>query len=157
MPLPNAFLFGLTGTPINRVDRNTFYAFGADEDDKGYLSRYGFEASIRDGATLKLHFEPRLLELHIDKAAIDAAFKEMTGGLSDLDRDSLGKTAAKMAVLVKTPERIRRVCEDIVQHFQSKVEPNGFKARSSPSTASRACSTRPNSTGCCRQRLRQWS
>lgn len=127
--LPNAFLFGLTGTPINRFDRNTFYAFGAEEDDKGYLSRYGFEESIRDGATLKLHFEPRLLELHIDKAAIDAAFKEMTGGLSDLDRDNLGKTAAKMAVLVKTPERIRRVCEDIVQHFQNKVEPNGFKGQ----------------------------
>lgn len=127
--LPNAFLFGLTGTPINRFDRNTFYAFGAEEDDKGYLSRYGFEESIRDGATLKLHFEPRLLELHIDKAAIDAAFKEMTGGLSDLDRDNLGKTAAKMAVLVKTPERIRRVCEDIVQHFQSKVEPNDFKGQ----------------------------
>lgn len=127
--LPNAFLFGLTGTPINRFDRNTFYAFGAEEDDKGYLSRYGFEESIRDGATLKLHFEPRLLELHIDKAAIDAAFKEMTGGLSDLDRDNLGKTAAKMAVLVKTPERIRRVCEDVVQHFQSKVEPNGFKGQ----------------------------
>ncbi|MBU2783906.1 HsdR family type I site-specific deoxyribonuclease [Acidithiobacillus caldus] len=127
--LPNAFLFGLTGTPINRFDRNTFYAFGAEEDDKGYLSRYGFEESIRDGATLKLHFEPRLLELHIDKAAIDAAFKEMTGGLSDLDRDNLGKTAAKMAVLVKTPERIRRVGEDIVQHFQSKVEPNGFKGQ----------------------------
>jgi hypothetical protein len=101
--LPNAFLFGLTGTPINRFDRNTFYAFGADEDEKGYMSRYGFEESIRDGATLKLHFEPRLLELHIDKAAIDAAFKEMTGGLSDLDKDNLGKTAAKMAVLVKTP------------------------------------------------------
>ena len=127
--LPNAFLFGLTGTPINRFDKNTFYAFGADEDTKGYLSRYGFEESIRDGATLKLHFEPRLLALHIDKAAIDAALKEMTGGLSDLDRDSLGKTAAKMAVLVKTPERVRRVCEDIVQHFQSKVEPNGFKGQ----------------------------
>ena len=103
--LPNAFLFGLTGTPINRADRNTFYAFGADEDEKGYMSRYGFEESIRDGATLKLHFEPRLLDLHIDKAA------------------------AKMAVLVKTPERIRRICEDIVQHFQSKVEPNGFKGQ----------------------------
>ena len=127
--LPNAFLFGLTGILINRFDRNTFYAFGAEEDDKGYLSRYGFEESIRDDTTLKLHFEPRLLELHIDKAAIDAAFKEMTGGLSDLDRDNLGKTAAKMAVLVKTPERIRRVCEDIVQHFQSKVEPNGFKGQ----------------------------
>ena len=58
--LPNAFLFGLTGTPINRADRNTFYAFGADEDERGYMSRYGFEESIRDGATMPLHFEPRL-------------------------------------------------------------------------------------------------
>ena len=49
--LPNAFLFGLTGTPINRADRNTFYAFGAEEDEGGYMSRYGFEESIRDGAT----------------------------------------------------------------------------------------------------------
>lgn len=127
--LPNAFLFGLTGTPINRADRNTFYAFGADEDEKGYMSRYGFEESIRDGATLKLHFEPRLIELHIDKAALDAAYKDLTGGLSDLDKDNLAKTAAKMAVLMKTPERIRKICEDIVEHFQTKVEPNGFKGQ----------------------------
>lgn len=127
--LPNAFLFGLTGTPINRSDRNTFYAFGAEEDAMGYMSRYGFEESIRDGATLKLHFEPRLIDLHIDKAAIETAFKDLTGGLSDLDKDNLAKTAAKMAVLVKTPERVRRVCEDIVQHFQTKVDPNGFKGQ----------------------------
>lgn len=127
--LPNAFLFGLTGTPINRADRNTFYAFGADEDEKGYMSRYGFEESIRDGATLKLHFEPRLIDLHIDKPALDAAYKDLTGGLSDLDKDNLAKTAAKMAVLVKTPERVRKVCEDIVEHFQTKVEPNGFKGQ----------------------------
>ena len=127
--LPNAFLFGLTGTPINRSDRNTFYAFGADEDALGYMSRYGFEESIRDGATLKLHFEPRLVDLHIDKVAIEAAFKDLTGGLSDLDKDNLAKTAAKMAVLVKTPERVRRVCEDIALHFQTKVEPNGFKGQ----------------------------
>lgn len=127
--LPNAFLFGLTGTPINRTDRNTFYTFGADEDEKGYMSRYGFEESIRDGATLKLHFEPRLIDLHIDKAALDAAYKDLTGGLSDLDKDNLAKTAAKMAVLVKTPERIRKVCEDIVEHFRTKVEPNGFKGQ----------------------------
>src|SRR5665811_2170685 len=64
--LPNAFLFGLTGTPINRADHNTFYAFGDVEDERGYLSRYGFEESVRDGATLPLHFEPRLLQMHID-------------------------------------------------------------------------------------------
>ena len=50
--LPNAFFFGLTGTPINRVDKNTFRTFGATEDKSGYLSRYAFSDSIRDNATL---------------------------------------------------------------------------------------------------------
>jgi type I restriction enzyme R subunit len=127
--LPNAFLFGLTGTPITRTDRNTFYAFGADEDGRGYLSRYGFEESIRDGATKELHFEPRLVELHIDESAIDEAFRELTGGLSDLDRDQLAKTAAKMSVLVKSPERVNEICADIANHYLAKVEPNGFGAQ----------------------------
>lgn len=125
--LPNAFLFGLTGTPINRRDRNTFYAFGASEDTRGYMSRYGFEESIRDGATLKLHFEPRLIDLHIDKAAIDEAYQSITGELSDLDRDNLSKAASKMAVLVKVPERVQKICEDIAKHYQESVAPNGFK------------------------------
>ena len=127
--LPNAFLFGLTGTPINRADKNTFYAFGAEEDANGYLSRYGFEDSVRDGATKELHFELRLLDLHIDQEEIDQAFKELTGGLSDLERDLLGKMAAKMAVLIKTPDRVAAVCADIAQHFQEKVVPNGFGAQ----------------------------
>src|SRR5690606_34032478 len=41
--LPNAFLFGLTGTPINKADKNTFWAFGAEEDEGGYMSRYTFQ------------------------------------------------------------------------------------------------------------------
>jgi len=127
--LPNAFLFGLTGTPINRADRNTFWAFGADEDEKGYLSRYSFQDSIRDKATLPLHFEAPEVRLKIDKAAIDEAYKQITGDLSEQDRDDLAKRAAKMAVLVKNPERVRAVVNHIVKHFQTKVEPNGFKAQ----------------------------
>jgi type I restriction enzyme R subunit len=92
------------------------------------------------------------VELHIDKAAIDAAFKEMTGGLSDQDRDNLAKTAAKMAVLVKTPERIRRVCEDIVQHFQTKVEPNGFKGQIVTFDRESCLLYKPSWTSCCRPR-----
>ncbi|MGE3275695.1 MAG: type I restriction endonuclease subunit R [Vicinamibacterales bacterium] len=129
--LPNAFLFGLTGTPINRADKNTFYAFGADEDQGagGYMSRYGFEDSIRDGATKPLHFEPRLVDLHVDKAAIEEGYRELTARLTDEDRDKLGKAAAKMAMLVKAPERIRAICADIAEHFREKVAPNGFGAQ----------------------------
>jgi type I restriction enzyme, R subunit len=127
--LPNAFLFGLTGTPINRADRNTFWAFGADEDAQGYMSRYSFQESIRDKATLPLHFEAPEVKLKIDKTAIDEAFKQITGELSEQDRDDLAKRAAKMAVLVKNPERIHAVVNHIVKHYQTKVEPNGFKAQ----------------------------
>ena len=127
--LPNAFLFGLTGTPINRADRNTFWAFGADEDDRGYLSRYSFQDSIRDKATLPLHFETPEVRLKINRAAIDEAFSQVTGNLSEQDRDDLAKRAAKMAVLVKNPERVRAVVQHMVTHYQTKVEPNGFKAQ----------------------------
>jgi len=127
--LPNAFLFGLTGTPINRADRNTFWAFGADEDAQGYLSRYSFQDSIRDKATLPLHFEAPEVRLKMDKAVIDEAYQAITGALSEQDRDDLGKRAAKMAVLVKNPERVQAVVAHIVAHFQSKIEPNGFKAQ----------------------------
>ncbi|MEK6321015.1 MAG: HsdR family type I site-specific deoxyribonuclease [Acidobacteriota bacterium] len=127
--LPNAFLFGMTGTPINRADRNTFWAFGADEDEKGYLSRYSFQDSIRDKATLPLHFEAPEIKLKINKAAIDEAYAEITGKLSEQDRDDLAKRAAKMAVLVKNSERVHAVVNHIVNHYQTKVEPNGFKAQ----------------------------
>ena len=127
--LPNAFLFGLTGTPINRADRNTFWAFGADEDSAGYMSRYSFQDSIRDKATLPLHFEAPTMKLKINQAAIDEAYKVITADLSEQDRDDLAKRAAKMAVLVKNPERVRAVVEHILQHYRTKVEPNGFKAQ----------------------------
>ncbi len=127
--LPHAFLFGLTGTPINRADKNTFYAFGADTDEGGYMSRYGLNDSIRDGATKELHFEPRLVDLHIDQKAIEEAYAELTQGLTDEDRDRLGKAAAKMSILVKAPERIRAICGDIAKHFQEKIAPNGFGAQ----------------------------
>jgi type I restriction enzyme R subunit len=127
--LPNAFLFGLTGTPINKRDRNTFWAFGADEDEQGYMSRYSFQDSIRDKATLPLHFEAVDVKLHINKDAIDEAYSQMTDELSELDRDDLAKRAAKMAVLIKAPARVNAICQHIVKHFQEKVEPNSFKAQ----------------------------
>jgi type I restriction enzyme, R subunit len=128
--LPNAFLFGLTGTPVNKVDKNTFWAFGSEEDDKGYMSRYTFQDSIRDKATLPLHFEPRLVDVHVDKETIDKLFKELKdeAALSDEEADALSKKAAKMSAFLKSPERVQIVVEDIVQHFKEKVMPHGFKA-----------------------------
>jgi len=128
--LPNAFLFGLTGTPVNKADKNTFWAFGSLEDEGGYLSRYTFQESIRDGATLPLHFEPRLVDVHVDKETIDKLFenfKEETA-LTDEEADALNKKSAKMSAFLKSPERVAKIVADIATHFIEKVSPHGFKA-----------------------------
>jgi type I restriction enzyme R subunit len=128
--LPNAFLFGLTGTPVNKADKNTFWAFGSEEDEGGYLSRYTFHDSIRDDATLPLHFEPRLVDVHVDKETIDKAFKEFQDqvALTDEEADALNQKSAKMAAFLKSPERVSKIVEDIATHFKEKVQPHGFKA-----------------------------
>jgi type I restriction enzyme R subunit len=128
--LPNAFLFGLTGTPVNKADKNTFWAFGAEEDEGGYMSRYTFHDSIRDNATLPLHFEPRLVDVHVDKETIDKAFEEFkeNAALTDEEADALNKKSAKMAAFLKAPERVAKIVEDIAVHFKEKVAPHGFKA-----------------------------
>ena len=127
--LPNAFLFGLTGTPINTRDRNTFYAFGAAEDRGGYMSRYSFEDSIRDEATLELRFETRSVDLRIDRAALDEGFAELTEHLSDEDRAEISKRAGRFSLLMKAPSRVSAVVEDIAKHFESKIGPEGFAAQ----------------------------
>ena len=128
--LPNAFLFGLTGTPVNKADKNTFWAFGSEGDEGGYMSRYTFHDSIRDNATLPLHFEPRLVDVHVDKETIDKAmadFKE-SQALSDEEADALNQKSAKMAAFLKSPERVSKIVEDIASHYKEKVAPHGFKA-----------------------------
>lgn len=126
--LPNAFFFGLTGTPINKRDRNTFATFGAEVDENGYMSKYSFEDSITDGATKKLKFEPRLVNLHIDKETMSKEFDELTDSISDLEKNELIKRAGKVSTFVKAPERIEKVTQDIANHFKTVVEPSGFKA-----------------------------
>ena len=127
--LPNAFLFGLTGTPINKRDRNTFYAFGAAEDNGGYLSRYSFEESIRDEATLPLRFETRSVDMRIDRQTLDEEFAKLIAGLSEEDKAEVSKRAGRFALLVKSPARVDAIVEDIAKHFSEHIEPNGFGAQ----------------------------
>ena len=128
LALPNAFFFGLTGTPINRVDKNTFLTFGADEDKSGYMSKYSFSDSIRDGATLPLHFEAVPVELHVDKEKLNAEFAALTEGLSEEDKAQLSKRVNMKAIMYDR-KRIKKVCEHIANHYQTKIEPNGYKGQ----------------------------
>lgn len=128
MALPRAFFFGLTGTPINRMDRNTFAVFGATEDRNVYLSKYSFSDSIRDGATLPLEFEPVPVELKIDKEKLDAEFEVLTEGLTEKEKAELSRRV-NMKAIMYNPDRIRKVCEHIAYHYLTRIAPNGYKGQ----------------------------
>ncbi|MBX4150737.1 type I restriction endonuclease subunit R [Paenibacillus lautus] len=128
LALPNAFFFGLTGTPINRIDKNTFNTFGAVEDKSGYMSKYSFSDSIRDNATLPLNFEPVPVDLHVDKEKLDAEFEALTENLSKEDKAELSRRVNMKAIMYDR-KRIRKICEHIAKHYREKIEPNGYKGQ----------------------------
>lgn len=126
--LPNAFFFGLTGTPINRLDKNTFHTFGATEDRSGYMSKYSFSDSIRDNATLPLNFEPVPIDMRVDKGTLDREFDVLTENLSEAQRAELS-SRVNMQAIMYDPKRIHKVCAHIARHFTEKVKPNGYKGQ----------------------------
>ena len=128
--LPHARFFGLTGTPVAEKDRNTFKLFGDPEDPGFVMSRYEPERSIADGASVPIHVEPRLVDFHLDQEALDEAYKELLSqeNLTEEQIDYLSGKAASVKTLMLNPERIKAVCEDIVDHYAMKVAPLGMKA-----------------------------
>jgi type I restriction enzyme R subunit len=129
--LPNATYIGLTGTPIADGDHDTYTTFGDPDDPDQILNAYTPERSIADGATLQVITEARLVDVHIDKAALDQAFDEMTAeeGLTEEEKELLARKATRFDTIMAAPERIRRVCADIVEHYTGRVAPLGLKAQ----------------------------
>lgn len=127
--LPNAFFFGLTGTPINRRDKNTFALFGDLEADKnGYMSKYTFQNSVEDGATLELNFKTVPVEMHLNEEKLQEEFDDLTDQISEEDKNELVRRTSVEAFFT-AEERINKVCAYIVQHFREYVEPTGLKAQ----------------------------
>jgi len=128
--LPNSFFFGLTGTPISGLERNTFKLFGAPNDPGRYLNRYSYKQSIRDEATLPVKFEPRLAELRIDRVTIDKEFEELAkrSDLNEEEKAYISQKAGKLSHLLKAPKRMIAIADDITKHFQTHVAPKQFKS-----------------------------
>lgn len=126
--LPNAFFFGLTGTPINKREHNTFNTFGAKEDTNGYLSKYTFQNSVDDGATLELNFQTVPVTLHLDQQKLQEEFDKLTDEIDEEQRQQLVRRTSVEAFFT-SDARIQEVCRYIVKHFRDSVEPSGMKAQ----------------------------
>src|SRR6266571_312821 len=117
--LPNASFIGLTGTPIEQSDRSTPAVFG------NYIDIYDIQRSVEDGATVRIYYEGRLAKLELDadeKPKIDPEFEEVTEGKEATVKDRLRSKWARLEAIVGAKKRTHLVAEDIVEHFERRVE-----------------------------------
>jgi type I restriction enzyme R subunit len=135
--LKGASLFGFTGTPIELDDHNTPRAFGRElsTDDTGitrferYIEpRYSIADSIRDGATLRLMWEPSPRDWKLWGTELDEKFDKTFAHLPKGEREQLKRENAVIDVMVKLPQRITDIATDAADHFVKHVRPNKFKA-----------------------------
>lgn len=129
--IPNAARFGLTGTPLELNGRNTAQTFGQEVSEgefEPYMDKYGLAEAIRDRATVPIYLEPRLTKWKLWGKALDQKFEELFDDRSEQEKAGLKKEGSKLKNVLLHPQRIEQITKDIADHFQHKIQPNGFKA-----------------------------
>ena len=117
--LPNASFIGFTGTPIALATKDTRAVFGET------IHTYDIKQSVRDGATVRIYYESRLARIKInekERPHIDTEFEEITESQEAEGKDKLKRKWSQLEALVGTEKRIGQIAQDIVEHFQSRLD-----------------------------------
>ncbi|MBK5245213.1 MAG: type I restriction endonuclease subunit R, partial [Eubacteriaceae bacterium] len=115
--LPNASFIGFTGTPIDLEDRSTTAVFGH------YIDTYDMTQAVEDEATVRIYYENRIIKLDTvseELIKIDDEFEEITEGQEDNERDKNKATWSRLEAVVGSPNRIKKLAEDIINHYEVK-------------------------------------
>lgn len=123
--LPNASFIGFTGTPIEQDDVNTPAVFGQ------YIDVYDISRAVEDGATVPIHYETRLARIELpeaEKPKIDAEVEELTEDEAASEQERLKRKWSTIEALVGSEKRLRMVAEDLVAHFEARVQAMDGKA-----------------------------
>ncbi len=123
--LPLASFIGFTGTPIELTDKNTRAVFG------DYISIYDIERAVKDGATVPIYYESRLAKLELkeeERPRLDEEFEEATEGEEVEHKERLKTKWAQLEALVGTETRLKLIAEDLVKHFERRLEAMDGKA-----------------------------
>jgi len=86
---------------------------------------------VEDGATVPIYYESRLAKLELneeEKPRLDAEFEEITEGEEESEKQKLKTKWAALEAMVGTEKRLRLVAQDIVDHFEKRLEAMDGKA-----------------------------
>jgi type I restriction enzyme R subunit len=114
--IPNASFMGFTATPIELQDRDTYLVFGEP------ISVYSMDKALRHKIIVPIYYEARLVELHLTNEFIDDEFEEISESLEPDLKEELKRKYAKLERLILNPERIQKIANDIVEHFNKRTQ-----------------------------------
>jgi type I restriction enzyme R subunit len=117
--LPNASFIGFTGTPVETTDANTRLVFG------DYIDIYDIQRAVDDKATVPIYYEARLARLKLREdqiPVIDPTFEDITEGEEVATKEKLKSKWAQLEAMVGTEERLSQVANDIVTHFEQRLD-----------------------------------
>ena len=123
--LPNASFIGFTGTPIEFDDKSTPAVFG------NYIDIYDMTRAVEDEATVKIYYENRIIKLETDEEElekIDDEFEEVMEGQEEFEREKNKAKWSRLEAVVGSPNRIKKLAEDIVEHYEEKSKAIDGKA-----------------------------
>ncbi|WP_429699427.1 type I restriction endonuclease subunit R [Alteribacter keqinensis] len=121
--LPNACYLGFTGTPIDKEDKSTTATFGT------YIDKYTIDQAVDDGATVPIFYEARLTELHVQGETLDELFDRKFREYDQETREEIKKKYANEQAIIASPKRVERIALDMINHYETHIAPNGFKAQ----------------------------
>ena len=119
--LPNAPKIAFTGTPLIKSQK-TSNVFGS------YIDTYTIEQAVKDGATVQILYEGREAQVKVTGDSLDSLFDEYFSDKSDEEKTAIKRKFGTQQAILEAPQRIRRVCIDILKHYREHIQPNGFKA-----------------------------
>ena len=125
--LPNASFFAFTGTPLDKRDRNTYRHFSPPGER--YLDAYTIRNAEDDNEIVPVKYASRLAQLQVVGKTLDQLFDDLFSDKTEEEKALLKKKYATIETLSKADRRIERIAHDMVEHFNSKIRPNGFKAQ----------------------------
>ncbi|MEC2072482.1 type I restriction endonuclease subunit R [Alkalihalophilus marmarensis] len=121
--MPNACYLGFTGTPIDKEDKSTTATFGS------YIDKYTIEQAVDDGATVPIFYEARMTNLHVQGETLDQLFDRKFREYDEETREEIKKKYANEQAIIESPKRVEQIALDIIEHYETHIEPNGFKAQ----------------------------
>lgn len=108
--MPNASFIGFTGTPVDGKGADTELIFGET------IHTYDIKQAVADGATVPIHYEPKMVPLNIK-----GKYSQALDAIEEDEDESTHTVWAAIEDAAGADDRIKTVADAILKHYKART------------------------------------